>query len=62
MGEYTEPVEMGEYTEPVLQPLGKLQDLTFKSGEKNPEKSSVEKSSVEKTRVEKSTIEKNSGQ
>jgi hypothetical protein len=36
MGEYTEPVEVGEYTEPVLQPLGKLQDLTFKSGEKSP--------------------------
>ena len=35
MGEYTEPVEVGEYTEPVLQLLGKLQDLTFKSGEKN---------------------------
>jgi hypothetical protein len=35
MGEYPEPVEMREYTEPVLQPLGRLQDLTFESGEKN---------------------------
>jgi hypothetical protein len=43
MGEYTEPVEMGEYTEPVLQRLGKLQDLTFKSGEKHPEKWGNEK-------------------
>jgi hypothetical protein len=63
MGEHREPVETGEYTDPVLQPLGKLRDLTFKSGEKNyGEKSGNEKSGPEKSSVEKSSIEKHVGQ
>jgi hypothetical protein len=46
--------EMPEYTEPVLQPLGKLRDLTFKSGEKTaPEKYPGEKNSREKSSFEK---------
>ena len=40
---------MGEYTEPVLKLLGKLRDLTFKSGEKAaPEKHPPEKNPSEK--------------